>query len=472
MSVTRVVVIGGGFTGAAFALQLARRSEGGISIDVVEPRAVLGGGVAYSSVDPAHRINVPAARMSVFADDETHFDRWVRQEGAVDDDPEATLPDGRIFPRRSVFGRYVRSVLAAVLGNSPVPVRHVRDRAIAVEKLADGWRVRLGGGTVLDADLVVLAVSHPPPSPPSGLEALAGQARFIADPWQPDALDAVAPDDRVLIVGTGLTMADIVASLERRGHRGSIVAVSRRGLLSRGHPPLPVEARGDFATSPATTALQLLRRIRRALEAAELAGLGWHGVMDAVRRDAFPVWRALSVAERSKLVRHLRVFWDVHRYRIAPQVEAAITRAVEQGRFQVIRASLGSVDAADGAIEVALRRRKGQVPGPEKLTVDAVVVATGPAHGGIIADNPVLASLAAAGLVTADPHALGLAVDLRSHALTRGGVAQETLLVAGPLARGTFGELMGLPQVALHAEQVAEIAAEWLRQRVDRRVPA
>jgi uncharacterized NAD(P)/FAD-binding protein YdhS len=465
MTVIRVAVIGGGFSGTAFALQLARKASGPVVIEIVEPRLQLGGGVAYSSTDPAHRINVPAARMSIFADDESHFDRWVRREGAVDDDPAATLPDDRIFPRRAVFGRYVRSTLQEILARSAVQVNHIVDRAQAIEREDGRYCITLDSGNSIEADLVVLATSHPPPAAPAALAPLAGHAKFIADPWAPEALAAVAPDDRVLIVGTGLTMADIVASLERRGHRGSVVAVSRRGLLSRGHPLAPVEARGDFATRPAATALELLRRIRRALDAAAVAGLSWHGVLDAVRRDAYPIWRALAVAERSRLVRHLRPFWDVHRYRVAPQVEAAVTRAAAAGRFQVIKADLGAVVADDKEIVVGLRPRKGQGPAPTRLAVDAVVVATGPAHGGVIAGNPALASLAAAGLVTADAHGLGLAVDLRSHALDADGKPQDTLLVAGPLARATFGELMGLPQVTLHAEQVAEIVAEWLRRQ-------
>ena len=48
----RVVVIGGGFTGAAFVIHAARALEGPVELDVVEPAPDIGRGVAYGASDP------------------------------------------------------------------------------------------------------------------------------------------------------------------------------------------------------------------------------------------------------------------------------------------------------------------------------------------------------------------------------------------------------------------------------------
>src|ERR1700735_53447 len=108
----RIVVIGGGFSGAFCAAELAEKSSVPVAIIVVEPRPILGAGVAYSATDPSHRINVPAARMPLFPDTPADFDCWIRQNNVLEEDPEATWQDGHVYPRRAVFGRYIAALVA------------------------------------------------------------------------------------------------------------------------------------------------------------------------------------------------------------------------------------------------------------------------------------------------------------------------------------------------------------------------
>ena len=204
--------------------------------------------------------------MSLIPGDETHFARWVAEHGAVSDDPDSDAGHDQVYPRRAVFGRYVSEHIAPLLARGRI--RHVRERVTAVTREGDAWIIATETGSTYRAAVTVLATTHPKPEPPAALSAIAFDPRLVTDPFDTKALERIPADARVLIVGTGLTMADVVASLDRQGHRGRIVAISRRGLRSRGHPEIASEPYGTFVPDAPQTPSQLLQRIRRTVRAA------------------------------------------------------------------------------------------------------------------------------------------------------------------------------------------------------------
>ncbi len=473
-----VLVVGGGFCGAAVALHLLRDHPGlPADIVVVEPRERLGAGLAYGTADPEHRVNVAASRMSPFPEQPDHFDAWLRAQDDPAADPASVLPDGRLFPRRATFGRYVDETLRGFAraagsgtdagdgaGDAAGPVlRHLRGHADAARADATGVEVTLAGGGTVRGDALVLAVGHTAPDLPPALAALRGAPGLVADPWDTARLDAIDRAAEVLVVGTGLTACDVVASLRARGHSGRITLVSRRGLLPRGRTPLPVTTFGTFDAAPEATALGLLRRVRRAVAEAGAQGRPWEDVVAALREQARTVWGALPVAQRRRLLRHLRPFWDVHRFQCAPQIDALLHRERAAGRVAVLAATPTASRIDGDALAVSLRPRGTTAAAKHRF--GAVVSCVGPGHRSVVSSNPVLRALHAAGVLDADPLALGIAVDRHSRVLGADGRANPRVFVAGPLARGQHGELMGLPQVSTQPREVAaSVAALLLKQ--------
>lgn len=455
----RVVVLGGGFTGAAVALALAARIRpAGAEIVVVEPRPRVGPGLAYSTPDPAHRLNVPAARMTAVAGDPGHFARWLEETGAALD-PAALTAEGEVYPRRQVFGDYVAAQVAPLLAAGAL--RHLRARALAVTREEGAWRVATDRGMPLRAEAVVLAMSHPAPRPPAPLAGLVGSPLLVADPCAEAALAGVGITDRVLVVGAGLTSADVVASLAARGFRGEVTVISRGGLRSRGRQAPGPASEADFASDPAVTARALLGRIREAIARDAARGVGWRGAIDRAREQGAEIWAALPQPERARAVRRLRRLWDAHRYRLAPQVEAAMAAEAAAGRLVHLAGRLVGAEATPDGSVVRWRPRGGGAPQAGRF--DRVVVTTGPDHAEALRGNPALASLAAAGWLAPDPLGLGLRTTALCRAAGPGGNPAPDLYVAGPLARGEVGELMGAPEVARHAALVAERVAGSLK---------
>ena len=317
MEACRIAIVGGGYSGAVAALLLLRTYGPALMarVDIIEPRALLARGLAYGTSDPAHRVNAPAQSLSLFAEDPAHFDTWLRREQPVPKDLDALTETGEFYVRRELFGRYVAQLLEEAAAESPgLRLRHVRARATGVCAGAKQFAVSLNDGERLEADILVLALGIPPPSLPAPLRGLAGDHRLVHDPLDGIVLSDFAGVERVLLVGSGLTMCDVVASLRSRGYVGSFTALSRHGLLPHARPPVAPQPVGDFVTAPSRTALALLQRVRTAAREHAALGGGWPDVTDAVRRQGMAIWAALPRVEQARFLRHLRPLWDVHRY--------------------------------------------------------------------------------------------------------------------------------------------------------------
>ncbi|MGH3354360.1 MAG: FAD/NAD(P)-binding protein, partial [Nocardioidaceae bacterium] len=103
----RVVVVGGGASGALVAANLLQAAQhaGPVDVRVIEREDLVGPGLAYRTTDPRHLLNNVAARLSVFEQEPDHLLRWCDERG-IPAEPQSFLP-------RQVYGRYLASVLAA-----------------------------------------------------------------------------------------------------------------------------------------------------------------------------------------------------------------------------------------------------------------------------------------------------------------------------------------------------------------------
>lgn len=70
----RIVILGGGFCGAAVAVRLLESRDPRLRVTIVERHGEVGRGVAYGTPDQDHLLNVPAGHMSI---DPGHHDELV-----------------------------------------------------------------------------------------------------------------------------------------------------------------------------------------------------------------------------------------------------------------------------------------------------------------------------------------------------------------------------------------------------------
>jgi uncharacterized NAD(P)/FAD-binding protein YdhS len=427
--IQHVAIVGGGFSGAMLAARLA---EGGIACTLIDRTGDFGLGVAYSTPFEGHLLNVRSNRMTAIEGRPDDFVDWLKAHAPAHADPEGFAP-------RQVYGRYVQDRLTTVAAARPGLIETMTGEVEAI--LSNG--VRLAGGRIVPADAVVLATGNPAPK----TAAPGSQAgRVIGDPWAPGALDRIEDSDTVIIVGTGLTMVDMVLWLEARGWRGQARALSRRGLKPRGH-----EARPDAAV-PATEALLTAAPSLRLHEARRLSRTeSWRGVMEGLRPITARLWQEADTPTRARLVRHLRPWWDVHRHRIADTIAAAITRLEAKGRLTITAGRVRSIDQDADGVTLSFRPRTGPEQAP--LTGRWLLDCTGPGHDP--ARDPLTGPLIAEGRARLDPLRLGLELDAEGRALQADGTPDDRLFVLGPPARATFWETIAVPDIRKRIEDVA-----------------
>jgi len=448
-----ILIVGGGASGTLLAVHLLRRAGTDICVTLVEKREHLGEGFAYGEAQPMHLLNVRASNISAYPDAPDHFVEWLDRNAIR----EGVTGEGRFrFAPRLTYGRYLAEQLqeAADVPSNRHRFARVQDEAIAVSRGAHGIAVTLASGQTLAGDIAVIA---------TGYEAPRRSRLPLALPtWQPIDAEWIEEIDSVLILGTGHSALDHIQLLLAAGYRGSMTAISRRGLLPAVHRPVNAEVidRGDLPLARKMSEIWHWLRARSEAAAAQ-RGTDWRAVLDGLRPHMQAIWLSLAPEERRRFLRHARPWWEVRRHRMAPSVAATLNDLRDSGRLAVIAAKIVSIEGTGRSVEVAYRRRGAAEN--ERLRVQAIIDCTGFSLDAASSRNAVARSLIDGGLARPDPLGLGFDVDASGALLAVGGAAAVDLFAIGPLTRGGLWETVGIPdirvQCALLAERLSSSAA-------------
>ncbi len=448
-----IVVIGGGFSGTAVAIHLLRRGAAA-RVVLVNRYGPIGRGVAYGTRIEAHVLNVPAGGMSAIADDPDHFVRWAR---TLDDAIRADT-----FVSRRLYGEYLESVLREAEHHAPRAARLERLVGVArdIEVRSDGASAEVVfAGARLEADHVVLALGNYSPANPAAVgQEFYDTDRYIRDPWVRGSLEVMRKGESVLMLGSGLTMMDIALDLAERGARLPLFAISRHGLLPRTHRPgavpAPAGALPHGLESPPHTALRMLQLVRAHAAALGASGGDWRDAVGALRPVTPALWSALDPVEKSRFLRHVRPWWDVHRHRAAPRTAEAVEAMLASGDLSVRAARILGYRSVANEVEVTIRPRGAAAS--VRIHVGRVVNCTGPSSDVRRVGDPLLDALLGRRLIRPDPLGLGLETAADSSLLDAGGQPSRVLSLVGPLLKAAFWESTAVPELRQHAARLAQ----------------
>ncbi len=436
-------IIGGGAAGTMLAIRLLQGAPADARIAMIESGEP-GRGVAYGSDNPAHVLNVPAGGMSLFAERPNDFvDFLIARDGQAD--------AAAFMPRRD-YAAYLAERLNEARIASAAQFVHQRAQARDVQPGSEHVAVTLEPGRRIFARHLALAPGNRARRCPFDI----GDARRVLSAWDHASLEQVDTDDEVVIVGSGLSMVDVVLGLQARGHRGLITVVSRHGLLPLAHAPKkqPLDIDIDAFAALGLRARAHALRTRARQMAAD--GLLWQSLMDALRHHVRELWQSLSSADQRRFLRHAVRYWDVHRHRIPGDVAAQLRSLGDDGGLVLRAGRVREARDADGGIDISIEQRNG---GASVLHAQWLINATGIETRAAHFPNPLLRALLAAGHARPGPHGLGIDTDVEGAVIDSKGDAQPRIAAIGSLRLGNLWETTAVPDLRVDAASLAE---KWL----------
>ncbi|MER8487145.1 FAD/NAD(P)-binding domain-containing protein [Mesorhizobium australicum] len=433
-----IIIVGGGASGVVLAAHLLKSPNPDLRVTLIEKRPHFGQGIAYSTLLSAHVLNVSAAGMSAYADDPGNFWRWLLERGF------ATPEQAPVYAPRSLYALYLKELLDDLEAREREAgrLRLIREESLSITPTASGVEVALANGTSVVAHLAVLATGHDE-QPAQGHAIRMGS----------EADTALDPDSRILVLGTGLSMVDAFLSLEQRGHRGDIIAVSRRGLLPSPHRKgNPIKL--DVADIPLGTQLSyFVGWFRDLIRENQKAGVDWRDVVDGLRPFNQKIWQNWPASAKRRFVEHTKAWWDIHRHRIAPEVYARVTEAVQSGHVRPLAGRVVGVTPGDGfAVEVQSRHTQRL----ETFDVARIYDCSGIVRDISTSPNSVVRSLVGRGLARPDPLRIGLDVSANCEIIAADGTVSRKILAVGPLTRGTFFEIDAIPDIRVQCARLSK----------------
>jgi len=168
----RIGIIGAGFTGTLLAVHLMRQAQVPTHLFLVERRGDFGRGVAYSTGNDGHLLNVRAFNMSAYPDEPRHFLMWLWARDDPRSPANAIPPSGHAFVSRGLYGTYVQEQFAAAVRDASghVTCSTLGDDVVDLRRRPEGGFVlRLACDSELEVDTVALCIGNFPPALPGGV---------------------------------------------------------------------------------------------------------------------------------------------------------------------------------------------------------------------------------------------------------------------------------------------------------------
>ncbi|MDF3820172.1 FAD/NAD(P)-binding protein [Leptospira sp. 96542] len=457
-----VAVIGGGLSGTLLTINLILNARKPVQIFLIESKQKrIGRGIAYSPNSIYQILNVPAKKMGLYSDKPSHFfDWWQRVEKNYFYLNEE-YNENSFFPR-FIYGDYVESILAESIQNKPnfIDFYHINDEAIDVTYAIDRWQIKLASESEINVKSLVLATGNISPANPSYIakEVLTNK-RYIENPWNETVYDSINTTERIGILGSGLSMVDVLMTLRRKGFRGSIVSFSRSGKLPKVHEKIG-NANPTNHPQPSGILRKDFINIRNWI--GSNIKVSDEAILNNLRPAISKFWQSWNTKDQLRFLRHVRPFWESFRHRIPQESMNVILDWKEKNSLDFIKGKILKTKIEDGVLQIEHSNKS-------IYCVDKLINCTGPDTQIKQVKSLLYSNLLEKGYISTSPNGIGFkTIELGKVVPDDGAQDLDRIYAIGPLRKNDLWESTAVNEIR---SQVEELSVHLLNeQEVDSNV--
>lgn len=428
-----IAIVGGGISGTLVVLNCLKHAAKAITIHWYDKSNQFAKGYAYSTSNNLHLLNVRASNMSAFPDEPSHFINWLQKNNL----PYAPTD----FVPRTIYGNYICDTFNQFKAQNPlVTINQYPFEVTQINKSETDFEI-ITSSTKNNCHFVVFAVGNFLPAHPKSTNLdYTAQPNYFQNPFSKDITKHVNEAKSVTIIGSGLTMVDVVLTLSSNDYKGKINVISPHGYLPNSHSEPPHNAINPFLENTKKyTLLEVLSITNKQLKLAKKENNNWFGVIDSLRPFTQTLWLNFSLNDKKHFLRHLRHKWGVARHRSPQQSMYVVQNLINNHKLQLIKARLKSISFVNSQFQIDFSNNSLNT-----INTDVLINCTGPESNFEKIDQPLIQNLLKSNIIACDGLKYGLNCTFE-------GEISPNFYTLGPPLKGILWESIAVPEIRQQA---------------------
>ncbi len=433
-----LAIIGGGISGTLTVLQIIKQSKSPISILWFDTQNKYGKGYAYNTFDEHHLLNVRANNMSVFPDDPDHFINWLQTKNVN--------YSAKDFISRRLFGEYVSNTLETLKHtNSNVTVEQITEEVVAIDQEGEMFRIKTH--QTYTVKKVVLALGNFLPAHPKSISTeFISSKYYFQNAFNVQLTNQIQSHQNITIIGSGLTMIDMIVSLARFNYKGKIQVISPHAYIPQAHQDNPLPSVDGFIDGKKKyTLLQIVALVNQQIKLAKTQNLNVHSVIDTMRPHLQTLWLNFSLSEKQQFLRHLRHKWGVARHRAPSQSMAVFNELQASVQLTLTKGRIFDIKTVGPKFDIYYNttQKTNQV-----LHTELIINCTGPESNYDKVPSGLIKYLISNQIIVPDPIKYGIDAQ-------KDGCIIKNMYTLGPPLKGILWESVAVPEIRVQARDLA-----------------